>query len=49
MHYSFPQDVVHTLQALPEYKKLLETLREMGVDVVHLIKYIRVIIGVPHF
>jgi len=47
MHYSFPQNMVDTLQALPEYKKLLETLRETGVDVVRIIKHLRVLFGLP--
>jgi len=41
MHNSFPQDMVDTVRALPEYKKLLEILREKVVDVDLIIKHLR--------
>jgi len=47
MHYSFPQHLVHTVRALPEYKKLLETLREGGVDVLLVNEHLRVLLGLP--
>jgi hypothetical protein len=48
MHYSFPQNMVDTWQGLPEYKKLLETLRETGVDVEHIIEHLRELLGLHH-
>jgi peroxiredoxin len=48
MHYSFPQNMVDTVRALPDYKKLLETLRETGIDVVLIIEHLRVLFGLPH-
>jgi len=40
----FPQNMVDTLQALPEYKELLETLLKTDVDVVRIIEYLRVLL-----
>jgi len=39
--------MVPTLRALPEYQKLLLTLRELGVDVVRIIEHLRVVFGLP--
>jgi hypothetical protein len=41
MFISFPQDVVDTVRALPEYKKVFEILREKVVDVDLIIKYLK--------
>jgi len=39
--------MVDTVRALPEYKKLLETLREGGVDMLRIIEHLRVLLGLP--
>jgi len=39
--------MVDTVQVLPEYKKLLETLQEGGVDVLLIIEHLRVLLGLP--
>jgi hypothetical protein len=41
MQYSFPQDMMDTVRALPEYKKLLEILREKVVDMDPIIEILR--------
>jgi hypothetical protein len=44
MHYSFPQNMVDTVRALPEYQKLIEILREMGVDVVLIFEHLKALV-----
>jgi hypothetical protein len=45
MHYSFTQDMVDTMKTWPEYKKLLEILREKGVDVDRITEILRTFFG----
>ena len=40
--------MVETVRALPEYQKLFETLRELGVDVDRIIEQLRTLFGVSH-
>jgi peroxiredoxin len=47
MYYSFPQVIVDTLHALPEYNALLDNLRAKGVDVDHIIAVLRELFGLP--
>jgi hypothetical protein len=52
MHNSFPQDMVDTVRAMPEYKKLLEILQEHVVEVDLIIKHLRELwelFGLPPF
>ena len=44
MHYSFPQNMVDTVQSWPVYHELLKILRE-EVDVDRIIEYLRVLFG----
>ena len=40
--------MVKTLQALPEYDKLLETLQKTGLDVYLIIEHLRVLLDLLH-
>jgi len=45
MHYYFPQNIVDSVRAWPEYKKLLESLRRKGVDVDRIIEHLSTLFG----
>jgi hypothetical protein len=45
MHYSFPQNMMDTVRAWPEYQELLQNLRQMGVDVDLIIEHLRAQFG----
>jgi len=45
MHYSFPQNMVETVRAWPEYKKLFDSLRRKGVDVERIIEHLSALFG----
>jgi len=38
MHYSFPQNIVNTVQSWPEYPEVREILQEMVVNGEHITK-----------
>jgi len=40
MHYSFLQNMANSVQAWPEYQKLLEIVREYGVDGDRITRYL---------
>ena len=45
MHHFIPQEIVETLQDLPEYQDLLKGLRDKGIDVDEIIEVLRALFG----
>ena len=45
MHYFFPQNMVDTVRAWPEYNKVLEIVREKDLHVDSLIEILRILYG----